>query len=60
MEATNKLIKLSSEKGIFKGGFAALTTTQLLRLKGGSGEGGNNCICGGNNCKCGGNNCNCY
>ena len=34
----NKLEKLSSENGVLKGGFASLTTIQLSKLKGGSGD----------------------
>lgn len=52
METLNKLEKLSSEKGTFKGGFATLSEKQLLRLKGGSGGGSN----GNGNCNC---NCSC-
>jgi len=60
MYSTNILIKLSFEKGIFKGGFTALYDKQLYKLKGGSGNGNPNCYCPyGNNCKCDGNNCNC-
>ncbi|MBB3188341.1 hypothetical protein [Microbacter margulisiae] len=44
METTNKLTKLSEENGIFKGGFASLTTEQLSKLKGGSGV-TNNGVC---------------
>jgi len=57
----NKLevLKKLSAAGTFQGGFATLTETQLLKLKGGSGGSGNNCQCNSNNCQCGGNNCNC-
>lgn len=63
MENLNKLSKLSNEEGILHGGFATLTTSQLIKLKGGgSGSGSvDNCQChGANNCQCKGNNCNCW
>lgn len=51
MESTNKLIKLDSEKGILKGGFAVLTLNQLDKLKGGNATGDVNMgNCG--NCGC--------
>jgi len=63
MNSFNKLEKLSSKKGIFKGGFTTLTENQLLKLKGGSGStGSDNCQCGNcncDNCKCTGQNCKC-
>ncbi len=61
MKTSNKLTRLSKEEGILKGGFAALTVSQISKLKGGgsSGSTGNNCLCYGDNCKCQGNNCYC-
>jgi len=35
MDTENKLSKLLAEKGVFKGGFKALTSDQLDKLKGG-------------------------
>ena len=43
-------LKMLSETGTFQGGFATLTSGQLLKLKGGSGS-GSNCECT-NNCTC--------
>lgn len=49
----NKLetLKKLSASGTFQGGFATLTTSQLLKLKGGSGSGSaNNCAATCNDC----------
>ncbi|ERJ80652.1 hypothetical protein HMPREF0653_00306 [Prevotella disiens JCM 6334 = ATCC 29426] len=54
---------MTLENGVLDGGFATLTDSQLLKLKGGGSDStsGNNCQCNGaNNCQCGGNNCNCF
>ncbi len=63
MEILSKLTKLTLENGVLDGGFATLTDSQLLKLKGGGSDStsGNNCQCNGaNNCQYGGNNCNCF
>jgi len=51
MEKLTKL-KMLSETGTFQGGFATLTSVQLLKLKGGSGT-TNNCKAMCNTCNAG-------
>lgn len=50
MKANNKIevLKKLSTDGTLQGGFATLSETQLLKMKGGSGMGGSV----GNNCRC--------
>jgi len=52
MDLTNKLSKLRSENGVFKGGFTSLSLNQLDKLRGGSGTNYVQCSCNNNNCKC--------
>lgn len=52
MDLTNKLSKLRSENGVFKGGFTSLSLNQLDKLRGGSGTNYVQCSCNNNNCSC--------